>query len=212
MIPEWKSYNVRGFVLHKGAASFVSQMAAEGRHHNCSCYLWMVCEVSWWFIHTSLSAGKLLVENNQPVNLLSHELLNTVLIKIHIKLFWVMTPFTVDGHMYLQHQRKDDINYFMTPQRMLRFSDTKHLIKWLCMAKGLYSKKLFTISSYLSRLFNGTVWEKSWKSSVKLANVLIQTPWLLMHMGDKIHRKTDSQADRQTELLLWQSFFMTLYM
>jgi hypothetical protein len=40
-----------------------------------------------------------------------------------------MTPFTVDGHMYLQHQRKDDSNYLITPQRMLGFSDTKNLIK-----------------------------------------------------------------------------------
>ena len=67
------------------------------------------------------------------------------------------------------------------------------------MVKGLYSQKLCTISSYLSWLFNGIVWEKSWKSSVKIANVLIQTPWLLMHIGDKIHRKTDSQAGRQTD-------------
>jgi hypothetical protein len=72
---------------------------------------------------------------------------------------------------------------------MLGFSDTKNLIKWLC------------ISSYLSWLFNGIVWEKSWKSSVKLANVLIQTPWLLMLMGDKIHRKTDSQTDRRTAIM-----------
>jgi len=82
------------------------------------------------------------VENNQPISSVAHELLNAVFIKVHIQVFWVMTPFRPIFHSSLPYvssasNKRSLINYFMTPQRMLRFSDTKSSIKWLCMVKGL---------------------------------------------------------------------------
>jgi hypothetical protein len=52
---------------------------------------------------------------------------------------------------------------------------------------------------YFQLLIMAVQWDsmgKLMENSVKRANVLIQTPWQLMHMGDKICRERDSHTGR----------------